>query len=261
MSGEGPEVSGLVSFAARPRRGDEAGNRLADHLRSYANADGFSEIRAWSRERVCDLTGPVCEVGPGGGETLRALVAAGRPVIFADASEFFAAALRDVAPGVVADLTALPFASNRFAGVLADRVLHHVVDLSAAVAEVHRVLRPDGRFTVTLPDFASLQVSGTPVGSAELRAAYLTDGVVCARPDSVTRLGASDRFQLLEMVRQPVTDRAVVLRYLQVPGLLGRLVSEGLVTQRAAESLGEAARDPDRGWSLDLVGFLLAPRW
>jgi Methyltransferase domain len=53
----------------------------------------------------------------------------------------------DIAPGraaVTADLTNLPFANGRFDVVLCSHVLEHIGDDRAAIAELHRVLRPGG---------------------------------------------------------------------------------------------------------------------
>ncbi|MBE7003423.1 MAG: class I SAM-dependent methyltransferase [Ruminococcaceae bacterium] len=45
-----------------------------------------------------------------------------------------------------ADIQALPFADGSFDAVIANSMLYHVPDLSAGVAEVRRVLKPDGTF-------------------------------------------------------------------------------------------------------------------
>lgn len=47
-------------------------------------------------------------------------------------------------PGFVADATVLPLADDSCTGVLALHMLYHVPDPAAAVAELGRVLRPDG---------------------------------------------------------------------------------------------------------------------
>jgi SAM-dependent methyltransferase len=50
-----------------------------------------------------------------------------------------------------APATALPFATARFDLVTAFDVLEHVPELEAAVAELHRVLRPGGHLVVSVP--------------------------------------------------------------------------------------------------------------
>ena len=51
----------------------------------------------------------------------------------------------------IAVATALPYANGSFRYVLCSEVLEHLEDDDAAVAEMARVLRPDGRVVVTVP--------------------------------------------------------------------------------------------------------------
>jgi len=87
----------------------------------------------------------VLDVGAGSGfyvERLRAIVPASR-YIGLDRSEGMLA--RNPAPSLaLADAAALPFHSHAFDVVMANHVLYHVADLDAAVAEMKRVLTPDG---------------------------------------------------------------------------------------------------------------------
>jgi ubiquinone/menaquinone biosynthesis C-methylase UbiE len=46
----------------------------------------------------------------------------------------------------VTDVQALPFADASFDAVIANHMLYHVPDLPRALAEIRRVLKPDGRF-------------------------------------------------------------------------------------------------------------------
>jgi SAM-dependent methyltransferase len=52
---------------------------------------------------------------------------------------------------VVGDATGLPFADGSFDVVIASEILEHIGDDAAAIAELHRVLRPGGRLAVTVP--------------------------------------------------------------------------------------------------------------
>ncbi len=47
---------------------------------------------------------------------------------------------------VVVDAQAIPFEAGSFDAVIANHMLYHVPDRAAALSEVHRVLRPGGRF-------------------------------------------------------------------------------------------------------------------
>ena len=60
----------------------------------------------------------------------------------------------------VSDAEALPFADSSFDLVYSHGVLHHTPNLPAAVAEVHRVLRPGGRAIVMMYHRASLNYYG-----------------------------------------------------------------------------------------------------
>ncbi|MFI5279450.1 MAG: methyltransferase domain-containing protein [Gemmatimonadales bacterium] len=65
---------------------------------------------------------------------------------------------------VVADLDkgALPFRSGVFEEVGAFDVVEHVADMVALVEEVHRVLKPAGRFLITTPHFSSANAHTDP---------------------------------------------------------------------------------------------------
>jgi ubiquinone/menaquinone biosynthesis C-methylase UbiE len=55
-----------------------------------------------------------------------------------------------------ADIRRLPFASDTFDAVTAMDIIEHIDDDKAAVAEVHRVLKPGGLLFATVPAFPSL---------------------------------------------------------------------------------------------------------
>lgn len=52
---------------------------------------------------------------------------------------------------VEGDATALPFADSSFDRVIVSEVLEHIPDDTAALTEVARILKPDGRVAVTVP--------------------------------------------------------------------------------------------------------------
>jgi SAM-dependent methyltransferase len=114
----------------------------------------------WYRERrhllgraIKDLApGRAMDIGAAGGGNTRVLKAAGWSVTAleygADGAQV--AAERGLAV-VRGDATALPVDDHSLDLVVAFDVLEHIVDHDAAVAEVHRALRPDGRFLVAVP--------------------------------------------------------------------------------------------------------------
>ena len=99
---------------------------------------------AWVLERADIRSGmPVLDSGCGNGGYLARLEAAGAWSVGLDVSlGILPAAAESVL--VNADATRLPFSAGAFDAVLAAHMLYHVADLSAAVAEMRRVLTPGG---------------------------------------------------------------------------------------------------------------------
>lgn len=57
------------------------------------------------------------------------------------------------------DGTRLPFADDTFDKIIASEVLEHIPDDSAAMAELHRVLKPGGTLAVTVPAWLPERIS------------------------------------------------------------------------------------------------------
>ena len=55
---------------------------------------------------------------------------------------------------VTAEAERMPFRAASFSAVMSNSVLEHIPDLDAALAEIHRVLRADGRLFITVPSHA-----------------------------------------------------------------------------------------------------------
>jgi 2-polyprenyl-6-hydroxyphenyl methylase/3-demethylubiquinone-9 3-methyltransferase len=96
----------------------------------------------------------VLDIGSGGGFLAATLSDAGYEVIGIDPAM---AAVRDATKHVAATLVLaagekLPFADDSFISVVCSEVLEHVEDPGAVVAEVSRVLRPDGVLVFSLPN-------------------------------------------------------------------------------------------------------------
>jgi ubiquinone/menaquinone biosynthesis C-methylase UbiE len=93
----------------------------------------------------------VLDVGAGNGWLARRLAGAGYAVtaLDVDASDAGLAALDDPRVARVrADLEALPFGSDAYDAVIVAAALHYAVDLTRALAEAWRVLRPGGVFLI-----------------------------------------------------------------------------------------------------------------
>lgn len=76
-----------------------------------------------------------------------------------------------------ASATALPLADERFATVISNCVIEHIPDLNRALAEIHRVLYPGGRFIFGVPShfFAEFLLGSTllrRLGTSNLAEGY-----------------------------------------------------------------------------------------
>lgn len=113
------------------------------------------------KARVAELLSPhaggrYLDVGCGTGDDARALASRFRvAVVGVDVSEAIVAEARrrGLAEALVADAHALPFPDSSFDGALADRILQHLEDPEAALAELVRVTRPGGRIATADPDY------------------------------------------------------------------------------------------------------------
>lgn len=104
-------------------------------------------------------SGPLLEVGVGTGLVAAGLAELGRAPVGVDLSVPMLSLARERVPGrlAVADAQRLPVRSGSVAGAYLIHVLHLVGDIPATLAEVARVLRPDGTAVSTafprmLPD-------------------------------------------------------------------------------------------------------------
>ena len=126
----------------------------------WGTAPDFVGPRHELRERLLlDLflsAGPGPDVlngGAGQGTLSRRLAELGFEVTSTDVSPEAVELLRERAPGDVleADLTSLPFEDARFDAAVLGEVLEHIENDRGALAEVARVLRPQGVLAVSVP--------------------------------------------------------------------------------------------------------------
>jgi SAM-dependent methyltransferase len=106
-----------------------------------------------------DGPGRVLDAGMGGGRLLEALAARGWELTGTDVSEAMIELARRRVPDAalaVAPVERLPFEAGSFDAVAALGVLEFATSLDAALAELARVLRPDGRAVVSWPNFGGL---------------------------------------------------------------------------------------------------------
>ncbi len=95
----------------------------------------------------------VLNVGAGAGSFTLRLASRGFEVTSADASPAAVEVLRRVVQGEVveADVTELPFSDGWFDAAVLGEVLEHVENDRAALAEIARVLRPEGVLALSVP--------------------------------------------------------------------------------------------------------------
>jgi 2-polyprenyl-3-methyl-5-hydroxy-6-metoxy-1,4-benzoquinol methylase len=96
----------------------------------------------------------VLDLGCGLGEFTASLVAQGADAVGCDVAEEALRRARARHPGIefVQSGEELPFEVGSFDAVWAGEVLEHVQDVLGLLAEVHRVLRVDGRLIISTPD-------------------------------------------------------------------------------------------------------------
>lgn len=119
----------------------------------YDESRGGTERGERFANAIVDLfegDGPVLELGVGTALVGQALARRGRQVVGMDISAGMLGHARDRMPGrlVRADVCRLPFRTASLTGCYAIWMLHLASDVSLALAEVRRVLRPGGRLVV-----------------------------------------------------------------------------------------------------------------
>lgn len=138
---------------------------------------------------------------------------------------------------------ALPVPAESFDAVRGDRVLTHVADVAAALKEMVRVLKPDGRLVISEPDMRGCWVASDHHA--------ITDRVMQAiaascRQPSIGRdlyhhfldAGLDDVSLALRSVA--IADPSAVERILKFRATVDTLVDEGALTEQDAELwLGE----------------------
>lgn len=145
----------------------QVGSVAFDHAVGY-----YDETRGLSPEASLATTdllaaefrgsGRLLEVGVGTGLLALPLVERGFPVVGIDLSVPMIARSREKAGAAaslglaVADATRLPFRSGSFDGAFMRHVLHLVPSWRVALEEVVRVVRPGGRFLVSITDYSGL---------------------------------------------------------------------------------------------------------
>jgi ubiquinone/menaquinone biosynthesis C-methylase UbiE len=165
------ETEAVPSFSQLDETPADIQAKMLDYLDRVAALRGIQRVREIARTEMGIRAGQhLLDAGCGAGEEARVLARLASPggqVTATDLSSAVvaAAAQRDDGAGVryvVGDITELDFPDATFDSVRSERVLQHVAQPDAAVAELARVTVPGGRVCLIDTDWESFLVDGMP---------------------------------------------------------------------------------------------------
>ncbi len=214
-------------------------------------------LNAQPGERILDL-------GCGDGQLTVRLAATGAEVTGVDLSPQMVTAAR--ARGVaaqVANAEALPFADATFDAVFSNAALHWMRDHEAMLAQVHRVLKPGGRFVAEMGGHGNIAAVRVAFIAALARHGQSSreDGVnYYPTPEAYTRRLEQAGFRVERMVFVPRPTplgeggMAAWLRTFR-KGVLDTLpeAMRQAVIEDTTELLSTALRDEEGHWTTDYV--------
>ena len=156
---------------------EQTGERL-DDASALHRADLARHRAAYRFAETFAVSGRVADLGCGTGYGAAALAAAGQRVIALDRVRPADRARAGGARFVCGALERLPFAAGRFDRVTSFQVVEHFADASAYLAEIARILRPDGVALLSTPN--RLESDGeNPYHLREYSADELADLLAC----------------------------------------------------------------------------------
>ena len=217
----------------------------------------FEWLAARPGEEILDL-------GCGDGQLTQRIAATGASVRGVDASAEMVAAARS--RGITADearAEALPYADRSFDAVFSNAALHWVRNQDAMMAEVHRVLKPGGRFVAEMGGQGNIAAIRVALMAVLAKHGYgdREDGVnYYPTPEGYTRRLTRHGFHVEQIALIP---RPTPLAESGMAGWLRtfrRGVLDGLpeslrdtVVEETAALLAPALRDEEGNWTGDYV--------
>lgn len=188
-------------------------------------------LLAGLREFLPELRGAVVDVGCGS-QPYRHLLAAATECVGVDVDTPVTRALGEA--DVFYDGRRLPFADARFDAVLCSQVLEHVFAPADFLAELHRVLRPDGRLLLATPfawdeheqprDFARYASFGLRALLESAGFEILAQRKTCADARALVQLASAYVFKVTRTRHRALNALAQLLLIAPV-NLLGGLVA------------------------------------
>ena len=164
-----------------------------------------------------------------------------------------------------ADAAALGLPDDSVDGARVERVLQHLDDPAAAVAEMARAVRPGGRVVAAEPDWGSLVIdAGDPASAAQVAAAAagrLRSALVGRRLRRIMLDAGLDEVEVAARTLL-ITDAEQAIAVFDLPDAAARAVAGGgLPEAQAAEWLEALARDGAEGRVLvAMTAFMAAGR-
>jgi trans-aconitate methyltransferase len=206
----------------------------------------------------------ILDLGCGDGQLTQRIASTGASVVGVDSSaEMIAAARKRGLVANEANAEALPYMRNEFAAVFSNAALHWVRDQDAMMAQVHRVLKPGGRFVAEMGGHGNIAAIRVALMAVLDRHGYgdREDAVnYYPTPDSYTRRLDRHRFHVEQIALIPRPT------HLAESGMAGWLrtfrrgVLDGLpealretVVEETVALLAPALRDEEGNWTADYV--------
>jgi NADH dehydrogenase [ubiquinone] 1 alpha subcomplex assembly factor 5 len=146
---QAPTIPRLFDSAAQRRNRSRAAPRFAD----FDFLKREAALRMADRLALMRRDFPLClDFGCHDGLLTRAFAKTGKVgrVIQADPSPVFASMAGDAGPSVAVEYDCLPFAAGSFDAVFSCLLLHWIDDLPGVMAQIRRLLKPDGLCLVSL---------------------------------------------------------------------------------------------------------------